>query len=166
MTYKENLHNKMLELSRDPLVRFLGYNTRYGHQFNGTLKGCEESCIELPVAENLIMGLAIGMALEGYKPIVCIERINFLWTCADAIINHLDKAKQLGWGNLPVIIRTCICGNTPLDPGCQHLGDYTDVWKKLLNNIYVTHSWDYINPTDLPIMVIEDRRDYESDRTA
>ena len=163
MTYKENLHNKMLELSKDPLVRFLGYNTKYGHQFNGTLKGCEESCIELPVAENLIMGLAIGMALEGYTPIVCIERMNFLWTCADAIINHLGKARELGWGQLDVVIRTCICGNAPLDPGCQHQGDDSDVWRRYIR---VEHSWALAYPGHGPVMIIEDRRDYESDRSA
>jgi pyruvate/2-oxoglutarate/acetoin dehydrogenase E1 component len=167
MTYKENLIAKKADLALDPKVIFLGYNVKYGHQFNGTLVWVpQKQRIELPVAENLIMGVAMGMALEGYQPIVCIERIDFLWACADAIINHLDKAKQLGWGNLPVIIRTCICGNTPLDAGCQHLGDYTEVWRRLLNNIRIERYWNLVCSMDGPVMIIEDRRDYETNRTA
>ena len=133
MTYKQCLINTMTALSKYPEVIFIGYNVKYGHKFNGTLINVpDKKLLEMPVAENLIMGMAMGMALEGYCPIVCIERINFLWVCADAIINHLDKAKELGWPPLNVIIRTCVGTDKPLDPGCQHKGDYTKVWGDLL----------------------------------
>jgi pyruvate/2-oxoglutarate/acetoin dehydrogenase E1 component len=161
LTYKEHLHKIMLKLSKDPFVRFIGYNTRYGHQFNGTLVGCEKSCIEMPVAENLILGLAIGMAMEGYKPIVCIERMDFLWACADALVNHLDKAKHLGWGNLNVIIRTCVCSRQPLDAGCQHTGDYLVAMKYILKNVLVTTNWDEVLRHKGAVMVVEYRKDYE-----
>lgn len=134
LTYKDELTLVMTELSNHKDVRFIGYNTAYGHRFNDTLVNVPmSSCIEMPVAENLIMGVGIGMSLEGYRPIVCIERMDFLWACADAIVNHLDKAKELGWPALKVIIRTCVGGSAPLDPGCQHKGDYTEAFKRLLS---------------------------------
>ena len=163
LTHKEYLHKTMLRLSKNPKVLFLGYNTKYGHKFNGTLIGCEKSCIEMPVAENLILGVAMGLALEGYKPVVCIERMDFLWACADALINHLDKAKELGWPRLNIIIRTCVGGDKPLDPGCQHKNDYTDIMKRLLKEILVATSWDRALNHKGPVMVIEKRSDYEKD---
>lgn len=155
----------MLRLAKDYRVRFLGYNTRYGHKFNGTLEGCEGSCLEMPVAENLILGVAMGMALEGYRLIVCIERMDFLWACADALINHLDKTIELGWPALDIIIRTCVGGISPLDPGCQHKGDYYDVFKGLMKEVFVTTSWSKALKHKGAVMVVEWRNDYEKDYT-
>ena len=170
MTYKECLSEIMKDLAKDDKVRFIGYNTRYGHQFNGTLKECEKSSIEMPVAENLILGVAMGMSLEGYKPIVCIERMDFLWACADALINHLDKAKRLGWPSLGVIIRTCVGNDVPLDPGIQHKADYCDIMKQLLEEVmvYEAHTKEelkriYSGVLDLcnPVMIVEYRKYYD-----
>jgi pyruvate/2-oxoglutarate/acetoin dehydrogenase E1 component len=161
MTHKEYLHQRMLELAKDPKVRFLGYNTKYGHQFNGTLKGCEESCIEMPVAENLIMGMGIGMSLDCWKPIVCIERADFLWACADQLVNHLDKAQQLKYGKLNLIIRTCICDDKPLDPGPQHRGDYFHIFGNLLKEVKVLSFWP--EQVEGPAMICEWRKDYDTD---
>lgn len=133
MTYKEELTRVMTEISKMDNTMFIGYNTAHGHRFNGTLNDvCKGRCLEMPVAENLIMGVAMGMSLEGCRPIVCFERMDFLWVCADAIINHLDKGKELGWPPLNVIIRTCVGTHAPLDPGCQHKGDYVDAFRSLL----------------------------------
>jgi pyruvate/2-oxoglutarate/acetoin dehydrogenase E1 component len=162
LIYKEYLHQKMLELSKDPKVIFLGYNVRYGHKFNGNLiKVPEKQLLEMPVAENLIMGVGIGMALEGYRPIVCIERMDFLWACADQLINHLDKAKQLGWPPLDLIIRTCVADTKPLNAGCQHTGDYFNIFRQLLKEVKVLTFW----PEELvgPAMIIEWRKDYAKD---
>lgn len=167
MTYKQYLINEMAKLANNPNVIFLGYNVKFGHQFYGTLVDVpQDKRIEMPVAENLIMGVAIGMALEGYIPIVCIERMDFLWACADQIINHLDKAEELGWPQLKLIIRTCVCGNKPLDPGCQHLGNYQDIFSRLLKNVNVHNSWDLATVMPCPQMIIERRDDYEKDYIA
>jgi pyruvate/2-oxoglutarate/acetoin dehydrogenase E1 component len=169
MTYKDELTKVMTDISKIDNLCFLGYNTAFGHRFNGTLNNvCESKCLEQPVAENLIMGNAMGLALEGFRPVACIERMDFLWTCADAIINHLDKARQLGWGNLDVIIRTCVGGTTPLNPGCQHCGDYVEVFKKLVSFPVlsikrpedVAYIWDIALKTIGPVMVVEHKNLY------
>lgn len=171
LTYKEQLTDIMHALSLVRGVYFLGYNVKYGPKFGGTLAYCQENkLIEMPVAENLIMGAAMGMALRGYHPVVCIERMDFLWTCADAIVNHLDKAKQLGWPTLNLIIRTCVGTDTPLNPGCQHKGDYYGIWKQLLKEVDVRQAR---TPADVmecyegildhkgPVMVVEYRDMYD-----
>jgi len=138
MTYKEILTEVMRSFSKVDNVRFLGYNTKYGYHFDGTLEGLEDSCLETPVAENLIMGLGMGMSLEGFFPIVCIERVNFLWVCMDALVNHLDKAEKLGWPPLKMIIRTSIRGTKPLNAGIQHTGDYSEIFKNLFSFPVIT----------------------------
>jgi len=129
MTYKDTLTNVMSKLSVRDRVKFVGYNTKCGHKMYGTLDNCKGSCIEMPVAENLMMGVAMGLSLEGFRPIVCLERSNFLLPMADAIINHLDRLPKLSGGqfSFPVIIRVVIGSDKPLDPGIQHTGDYTNV---------------------------------------
>ena len=173
LTYKEQLNKIMLQLAGDKRVRFIGYNTRYGHQFNGTLKGCEKSAIEMPVAENLIMGVAMGMAMQGFRPVVCIERMDFLWACADAIVNHLNKARQLGWGPLNVIIRTCVGSDKPLDPGCQHKNNYTQIMKALLSEVEVREArtskelrqaYNGILKHEGAVMIVEYKSSYEAKR--
>ena len=132
MTYKDVLKREMERLAQDSRVVFIGYNTAYGHQMNGTLTDVPKNkLIETPVAENLMTGLAIGMALEGHLPVLCFERMDFMWIACDAIVNHIDKLPMLSGYKvaLPMIIR-CMVGNaTPLDPGPQHTQDLTDVFE-------------------------------------
>ena len=169
MTYKDELTRVMTDISKMPDTMFIGYNTRCGHRFNGTLNGvCEGRCLEMPVAENLIMGVAMGMSLEGCRPIACFERMDFLWACADAIVNHLDKAKQLGWPPLNVVIRTCVGAAAPLDPGCQHCGDYVDAFRSLVVAPVVAIKraeeidkvWKDAMKHEGPIMIVEYRELY------
>jgi pyruvate/2-oxoglutarate/acetoin dehydrogenase E1 component len=171
LTYKDELTKVMTDISKIDNLCFFGYNVAYGHRFNGTLVNVpQEKCLEQPVAENLIMGNAMGLSLEGFRPVVCLERMDFLWVCADAVINHLDKAKQLGWGNLDVIIRTCVGGDKPLDPGCQHKGDYVEVFQKLVSFPVlsikrpedVAYIWDIAIKCQGPVMVVEYKNLYRA----
>lgn len=127
MTYQEEIKKQMQQLADRLKVRFIGYNTKYGSKAYGTLEGCEDKCIEMPVAENLMVGIAIGMALEGYLPIVWFERHDFILNALDAIVNHLDKIEHLSHGdfNPKVIIRACVGGTKPIYPEVQHIQDYT-----------------------------------------
>ncbi|MCH8326412.1 MAG: hypothetical protein IIB83_07625, partial [Bacteroidetes bacterium] len=93
---------------------------------------------EMPVAEEMQMGISIGMALEGKIPISIFPRIDFLICAVNQLVNHLDKIEEMSNGEFKpgVIIRTQIGNIEPLYPGPQHCGDYTDmlIWglKKVL----------------------------------
>ena len=170
MTYKELLTQEMTDLSLNKRVRFVGYNTKHGHQMYSTLKWCEESCIETPVAENLMMGIAMGLSLEGYRPIVCFERSNFLLPALDAIINHLyGLPKMSGEFNFPVIIRVIIPTDKPLNCGLQHLGDYTDIIKNYTDMPVVEYSKDIYRcalKCDFPVCIVERKENYGKDYIA
>ena len=78
MTYKESLTSAMTALGKDPLACFIGYGVSNG-KAGGTLnRVLPEQLIETPVAENLMVGLAIGMALAGRRPLVYVERFDFV----------------------------------------------------------------------------------------
>lgn len=135
MNYKESLTAAMTSLGADPLVRFYGYGMRKGGAM-GTLCGVKpEQIVEAPVAENLMVGLAIGAALTGLRPVVYFERADFLLCGADAIVNHLDKLAVMSRGEFKpgVIIRVTV-GNQkkPLFTGATHTQDCSDAFREML----------------------------------
>ncbi len=126
MNFKGELSEAMTSLARDSLVRFIGYGVTIG-KAGGTLSGVPESMlIEMPVAENLMAGFAIGLALKGLKPVVFFERFDFVPNAMDAIVNHLDKIKSISSGEFnPAVILRIVVGNrqNPLFTGATHTQD-------------------------------------------
>ena len=113
------------------------------------------------------MGLAMGMSLEGYLPIVCFERTNFLLPALDAIVNHLDAMPRMAKNfDFPVMLRVVVPSNTPLDPGLQHLGDFTDIIKNHTNIPVIQYSRgiyrEYMKKPH-PICIVEHKEKYETD---
>jgi 2-oxoisovalerate dehydrogenase E1 component beta subunit len=134
--YREALKQSMEMLAKDERVRFVGYNIRYGSRAYGTLKDVPfEKCIETPLAENLMTGIATGMSLEGFRPVLYFERHDFILLGLDGIVNHIDKIEKMSLGEYktPVIIRAVVGGRKPIDPGLQHTQDYTEAIKKMVS---------------------------------
>ena len=135
MTVKENLtdiYSKLID------AKFIGYNTAKGSRMYGTLsKVSEGNCIETPVAENLMVGIAVGMALQRkFLPVVCFERHEFALYAMGQLGVMADKLPYVGGKQftLPMIVR-CIKGGTkPLYPGLQHCGDYADAISDVMNH--------------------------------
>jgi pyruvate/2-oxoglutarate/acetoin dehydrogenase E1 component len=135
MTYKEELTAAMDSLAKDPLVRFVGYGISIGKAM-GTLKNVPaKQLIEMPVAENLMVGFSIGLALKGLKPVVFFERFDFILNALDAIVNHLDKIKNISRGEFnPTMILRIVVGNRnkPLFTGETHTQDFEESLKRLV----------------------------------
>lgn len=136
MTYKETITAAMTELGKEPRVVFVGYNCKYG-KAAGTLAGVsEEQLTEWPLAENLMMGGAIGMALDGHIPVVFFERMDFVLIALDAIVNHLDKLSQLSGGlHKPACIIRCVVGNkkVPLFTGSTHTQNFSKAIRRMVS---------------------------------
>lgn len=135
--YKAALGQAMRDLAADPLVCFVGYGVRYGGQAAGTLKGIPpDQLIETPVAENLMVSMAIGLALAGRRPVVFIERMDFILNALDAIVNHLDKASRMSHGTFaPAVIIRAVVGNQskPLFTGATHTQDFTAALRDMVS---------------------------------
>ena len=67
-----------------------------------------ERVIDTPLAENLITGMAIGMAAEGLKPVCEIQFSGFAYTTIDQLLNHAGRMRHRTHGRLscPMVLRT------------------------------------------------------------
>ncbi|MBI5560797.1 MAG: alpha-ketoacid dehydrogenase subunit beta [Deltaproteobacteria bacterium] len=103
-------------LSMDPSVRVFGEGTTDPAGTYGTTKGLreefgEERVFDTPVAEGVITGMGIGMALMGLRPIVVHPRNDFLLLAMDQLCNHAAKWRYM-FGKktpLPLTVRTVAC---------------------------------------------------------
>jgi len=64
-------------------------------------------CFDTPLAESGIVGLAVGLAMRGYRPVPEIQFAGFTYLALDQIISHLAKYRNRTAGKmcLPVVIR-------------------------------------------------------------
>lgn len=136
MTYKEALTDAMTELGKREDTCCIGYNCRFG-KAAGTLNGFpEDRLFEMPLAENLLCGAAIGLSLEGWVPLIWLERFDFFTCGADAIVNHLAKLNELSDGiHKPAAIIRCVVGNseTPLFTGPTHCQNFTKAVREMVD---------------------------------
>ena len=130
MKYFAELKRSMEYLAEDSRTVFLGQAvTVPGTAMTNTLQDVpRDRLIELPVAEELQMGMTTGLALTGLIPISLFPRWNFLLCAMNQLVNHLDKVAIMSNGGYKAqaIIRTSIGSERPLHPQYQHVGDFTE----------------------------------------
>jgi len=131
----------MLMLAKQPGCLFLGQGVACdGVATFNDFEGVPMSQrIECPVAEELQLGMGIGLAMQGFLPVLIYPRMDFLLRAMDQLVNHLDKIEAMSCGqwNPKVIIRTKVGSKTPLDAGPQHTQDHTDVLRRMLTSVCV-----------------------------
>ena len=141
LKYFDELKRSMEYLAEDPDTVFLGQAVACpGTAMSNTLKEISnDRKVELPVDEDMQMGMTNGLALQGKLPVSIFPRWNFILLATNQLVNHLDKISDMSDGGyLPkVIIRTSIGSERPLHPGHQHIGDYTEAYRSMLHNVEV-----------------------------
>jgi|TARA_R100000664_G_C2758968_1_gene148270 pyruvate/2-oxoglutarate/acetoin dehydrogenase E1 component len=139
--YFDELSRTMDYLGEQPDTLFLGQAVEYkGTAMTNTLKGVpREKLLEMPVDEEMQMGITNGLALNGTVPISIFPRWNFLLCAVNQLVNHLDRMQEFSHGEyIPkVIVRVGIGSERPLNPQAQHVGDFTDGFRQMLQNIEV-----------------------------
>ncbi|MFN8443933.1 MAG: alpha-ketoacid dehydrogenase subunit beta [Caldilineaceae bacterium] len=100
------------EMQRDPNVFLIGEDiARYGGLFRVTRNLFstfgENRVIDTPISEQGFMGMAIGAATVGMRPIVELMYMDFFMVCADQIFNQAAKMHYMTGGllNVPMVIR-------------------------------------------------------------
>ncbi len=126
--YKQALTDAMKELSEDPHVVFLGQGCLEKGTFMSMTLEDLPNRIEMPVAEEMQLGMSIGLALNGFIPVSIYPWFNFLLCAMSQLVNHLDKMQP------HVIVRVGVGSTKPLDPGSQHKGDMTEGFRLLMPN--------------------------------
>ena len=150
MGYKEEITRAMSLLAGDARTVFMGQAVAWpGTYMTQTLAGVPpERLIELPVAEEMQMGMATGLALAGHVPVCIYPRFNFMLLAVNQIVNHLDKLPLISGYRPKVIIRVGIGTTRPIHPQAQHVGDFTEAFKLMCRTIEVVRLADerYIVP--------------------
>ena len=62
--------------------------------------------------------------------------MDFLMNCMDALVNHLDKIKEISKGEYdPAVIIRCVVGNVtkPLYTGATHTQDFSEALRSMVN---------------------------------
>lgn len=141
LTYFDQITTAMTNLSEDKRVIFLGQCVGYpGNALNKNLEHIDpQRRIEMPVAEDLQMGISIGLALNGFIPVTIYPRFDFLVCASNQLVNHLDKFAGMSNGRVSpkVIIRVCVGSTSPLHPGIQHCSDHSEAYSYLLKTVEV-----------------------------
>ena len=150
MKYTEEIVKAMSILADNPKTIFIGQAVEYeGTGLYDSLSHLPKNKrMELPVVEYLQSGLANGMAIEGLIPVSTYPRWNFLLMGTDQIVNHLDKFKSMSNGKLTpkVIIRVAVGSEQPVDPQCQHKGNFSEAFRNMTTN---TEIIELIEPEDI-----------------
>lgn len=150
MTYFDEIKKSMEFLSNQKETIFLGQAVEYpGTAMTRTLSDVPKSKLyEMPVCEEMQMGISLGMSLNGMIPISIYPRWNFLLLAVNQIVNHVDKISEISNNKFKskIIIRTGIGSEKPLHPQHQHIGDFTNAFKDMLKNIEVIK---LENPSDI-----------------
>lgn len=99
-------------MAADPRVVVLGEDVgARGGVFRATQGLVEEfgqeRVIDMPLAENAIIGVAIGMALDGLRPVAEIEFADFIHPAFDQIVSEAARMRYRSAGDatLPLVIR-------------------------------------------------------------
>jgi acetoin:2,6-dichlorophenolindophenol oxidoreductase subunit beta len=111
-TYLEAIRTALQEeMNRDFSVYVFGEDVALGGPF-GVTKGLAEEfgvnrIVNTPISEGTVMGLAIGAATAGLRPVVEIMFIDFITLAMDQLVNHAAKLHYMSGGQLriPLTVR-------------------------------------------------------------
>jgi pyruvate dehydrogenase E1 component beta subunit len=109
------------EMEHDPNVVVLGEEVgaqggTYGVTAGLFEKFGKDRVRDTPISEGVIVGAAVGAAMNGLRPVAEIMGINFAFLAMDQIVNHAAKIHSMFGGQFrcPLVVRTTSGGGKQL----------------------------------------------------
>jgi pyruvate dehydrogenase E1 component beta subunit len=161
------------ELARDSRVFILGeevgnYNGAYKVTKGLLDKWGPQRVIDTPIAENGFVGLAIGAAQTGLRPIVEFMSWNFSFVAADQLISNACKAYYMSGGrfSVPIVFRGP--NGSAAQVSCQHSHCVEALYGNLPGFIIIapSNAYDYKGllksaiRSNNPVIFLENEMDY------
>lgn len=113
-----------LEMERDSLVIVIGEDVGFQGGVFGATRGLQKRfgklrVLDTPISETAITGMGVGLAIEGYRPVLEIMFVDFIGVCLDQIYNAIAKNHYMSGGNIrmPIVIKTA---GGCIGSGAQH----------------------------------------------
>lgn len=130
---KEGLHEEML---RDENVIVLGEDVaKMGNVFAITEGFLEEfgpnRVIDTPISESGFLGMSVGAAMRGIRPVAELMYVDFIGVSYDPIINQAAKMRYMTGGqvHVPMVLRA------PLGSGRRNAGQHSQCLETLFTNV-------------------------------
>ena len=128
MRYREALNAALREeLERDERVLIMGEDIGV---FNGAFKVTqglldefgEKRVRDTPISENTIVGVGVGAAMTGLRPVVELMTVNFSLLAMDQIVNHMATIHYMFGGQVtvPMVVRMPQGAGHQLGPTHSH----------------------------------------------
>ena len=100
------------EMAKDPTVVVFGQDVAHGKggvfgvTRNLTSRFGVERCFNTPLAESCIVGLSIGLAFSGLKPVAEVQFADYVWTGVNQLLNELASIhyRSNGEWNCPGLV--------------------------------------------------------------
>ena len=141
---------------------------------DGTTKGILEKypdrLIGTPICENGFVGMALGAALNGLRPVVEIMYSDFCLVAADQLFNQISKVRHMFGGDFPVpiVVRSRVASR--IGYGSQHCMDVSALFSMFAGWRIVAPStpFDYCGlmnaaiQCDDPVLVLEHGNLYQT----
>ena len=120
--FNEGMHQVMAE---DPDVFLIGEDVAgYGgvfHMFDGLLTEFGDKRVkDTPIAEQAIIGLGVGAAARGLRPVCDLMFMDFIGVAMDQIFNQAAKMKYMFGGNVSVPLTITTAGGAGMSAAAQH----------------------------------------------
>lgn len=127
-TYREAISDALWEeMERDERIFIMGEEVGVWGGTYAVTRGFydhfgEKRVRDTPISEMVIVGAAVGAAMNGLRPVAEIMTINFAFLALDALINHGAKAHYMfnGQFTVPLVVRTTTGGGRQLGPTHSH----------------------------------------------
>jgi pyruvate/2-oxoglutarate/acetoin dehydrogenase E1 component len=128
LRYREALNQALREeMRRDERVLLMGEDIGV---FNGAFKVTaglldefgEKRVRDTPISENTIVGVGVGAAMTGLRPVVELMTINFSLLALDQIVNHMATIHYMfgGQARVPMVVRMPQGAGHQLGPTHSH----------------------------------------------
>ncbi|MEM8628509.1 MAG: alpha-ketoacid dehydrogenase subunit beta [Chlamydiota bacterium] len=161
------------EMQKDPTVCILGEEVAYYNGAYKVTKGMVDKwgpkrVIDTPIAENGFVGLALGAAMTGLRPIVEFMSFNFSFVAADQLISTACKQYYMSGGrfSVPVVFRGP--NGSAAQVSCQHSHCVESIYGTLPGWLIVSPSNAYDAKgllksairANCPVLFLENELDY------
>jgi pyruvate/2-oxoglutarate/acetoin dehydrogenase E1 component len=126
MMYREALRDALAEeMRRDSKVFVIGEEVgRYGGAYAVTKGLIEEfgpeRLVDAPISEASTVGLGVGAAVMGLRPVVELMYVDFIGLAGDQIANQMAKLRYMTGGQVKVPMVLRMQGGTGRSAGAQH----------------------------------------------
>jgi pyruvate/2-oxoglutarate/acetoin dehydrogenase E1 component len=136
------------EMRRDPRVVLWGIDIGPYGGANGASKGLYEEfgperVIDMPVSELGYVGLGVGSAATGIRPIIELQFSDWITLASEMIINQAAKMRYMfgGFLEMPLVIRAPI--GAYLNAGAQHSNSFESLFSFVPGITIITPSTPY-----------------------